>query len=42
MARLQRRMEHNRQLYNEQLILEGKIEDTIPALPQHLIERKVK
>ena len=39
MARLQRRMEHNRRLYNEQLILEGKIADTIPALPQHLIEK---
>jgi hypothetical protein len=39
MARLQRRMEHNRKLYNEQLILEGKIDDTIPALPPHLIEK---
>ncbi len=40
MARLQRRMEHNRKLYNEQLILEGKINDTIPPLPQHLMERR--
>lgn len=40
MARLQRRMEHNRLLYNEQLILEGKFDDTIPALPEHLMRMK--
>jgi hypothetical protein len=39
MARLRRRMEHNRKLYNEQLILEGKIDDTIPALPLHLLQK---
>lgn len=41
-ARLQRRLEHNRKVYNEQLILEGKIKDTIPDLPEHLIEKKGK
>ncbi len=38
MARLQRRLEHNRRVYNEQLIQEGRIADTIPALPDHLSE----
>jgi len=36
MARLQRRLERNRRWYNEQMIREGRIEDTIPAKPDHL------
>jgi len=35
MARLQRRLERNRKAYNEQLIREGRIQDTIPEIPAH-------
>jgi len=35
MARLQRRLERNRKAYNEQLIREGRIQDTIPEIPEH-------
>lgn len=35
MARLQRRLERNRKAYNEQLIREGRIQDTIPEVPEH-------
>ncbi|MDA3943155.1 MAG: carboxypeptidase-like regulatory domain-containing protein [Bacteroidetes bacterium] len=35
MARLQRRLERNRKAYNEQLIREGRIQDTIPKIPEH-------
>ncbi|MDY0076350.1 MAG: carboxypeptidase-like regulatory domain-containing protein [Bacteroidales bacterium] len=35
MARLQRRLERNRRAYNEQLINEGRIQDTIPEIPEH-------
>jgi hypothetical protein len=36
MARLQRRLERNRKWYNEQMIREGRIQDTIPMKPDHL------
>jgi len=42
MARLQRHIEHNRRVYNEELIKAGKIQDTIPALPPHLMEEMKK
>jgi len=35
MARLQRRLERNRKAYNDQLIKEGRIQDTIPEVPEH-------
>ncbi len=35
-ARIQRRLERNRRLYNDQVIREGRYWDTIPALPPHL------
>lgn len=35
MARLQRQLERNRKAYNEQLIKEGRIQDTIPEVPEH-------
>lgn len=35
MARLQRRLERNRRAYNQQLINEGRIQDTIPEVPEH-------
>ncbi|MBU1370149.1 MAG: carboxypeptidase-like regulatory domain-containing protein [Bacteroidetes bacterium] len=35
MARLQRRLERNRKAYNEQLIREGRVQDTIPEIPEH-------
>jgi len=36
MARLQRQLERNRRAYNKQLIKEGRIQDTIPKIPEHL------
>lgn len=38
MARLQRKLERNRAAYNEQLIKEGRAQDTIPPLPPHRID----
>ncbi|HOI31878.1 MAG TPA: carboxypeptidase-like regulatory domain-containing protein [Bacteroidales bacterium] len=35
MARLQRRLVRNRKAYNDQLIREGRIQDTIPEIPEH-------
>jgi glutaredoxin-related protein len=35
-ARIQRRLERNRRWYNQQVIREGRPQDTIPALPPHL------
>ncbi len=34
-ARIQRRLERNRRWYNQQVIREGRPQDTIPALPPH-------
>lgn len=39
MARLQRRLERNRRIYNQQLIREGKMDQLIPEQPDHLIEK---
>jgi iron complex outermembrane receptor protein len=36
MARLQRRLERNRKWYNEQMIREGRAQDTIPMKPDHV------
>lgn len=35
-ARIQRRLERNRRWYNQQVIREGRPQDTIPAYPPHL------
>jgi len=35
MARFQRRLERNRKAYNEELIKEGRVQDTIPEVPEH-------
>lgn len=37
-ARIQRRLERNRRWYNQQVIREGRPQDTIPVLPPHLAE----
>jgi hypothetical protein len=37
-ARIQKRLERNRRWYNQQVIREGRPQDTIPYLPPHLSE----
>lgn len=39
MARLQRRLERNRRIYNNQLYKEGRLDEMIPEIPDHVEEK---